>query len=158
MTTQKQNSISWTALEFRHYEKSVGWYVTLLAVFALITAFFVLVQKDWFGAICTVLLAGLIVFFSRQQPKAVEITVDSKGVSYGKIFHSYKQLKSFWVVHNQNHKTLNLHTTAHFNNLLILELEEQNPETVREFLTAFLPEHPETEESSIQKVMHWFKF
>jgi len=158
MTTQKQKSVSWTAPEFRHYEKSVGWYVTLVAVFTLITIFFILIQKDWFGAICSILLGGLIVFFSKQHPKEMEIVLDSKGVAYGKIFLSYKQLKSFWVVNNQNHKSLNIETTAHFNNMLILELEDQDPEEVKDFLIQFLPEHHETQETGIQRIMHWFKF
>jgi hypothetical protein len=41
---------------------------------------------------------------------------------------------------------------------VILELENQDPEAVREFLIKYIPEHPQSEETSAQKMMHRFKF
>ena len=39
-----------------------------------------------------------------------------------------------------------------------VELESQDPEQAREYLLQYLPEHSETQETPIQKVMHRFKF
>jgi hypothetical protein len=63
------------------------------------------------------------------------------------------------VVNSENHKTLNLETTTYINNLVILELEDQNPEEIRSFLQDYLPEHPQnTRETFAQKLMHKLKF
>ncbi len=155
MTTPQK--ISWHAPEYRHYEKNAGWYVTLISIVILIIGFF-LVQKDAFAAITTGLLGVLVVVFSRQKPEIVPVELDHKALKMGKIEIPYKQIKHFWVVHNEKHKTVNLETTTLVNNMVILELEDQDPEQIRQFLSRYLPEHPETEPTPIQRITHWLKF
>ncbi|MCL5774932.1 MAG: hypothetical protein M1333_01835 [Patescibacteria group bacterium] len=152
-----QHKISWQAPEYRHYEKNAGWYVTLVSIVILIMAFFI-VQKDVFAAVTTGLLGILVVIFSRQKPETVEMELDHKRVKVGNIEVPYKQIKHFWVVHNEKHKTVNLETTTLVNNMLILELEHLDPEHVRMFLSQYLPEHEETEPTMVQRITHWFKF
>jgi hypothetical protein len=150
--------ISWQAPEFRHYEKSAGWYVTLISIVILVMAFFVIVQKDIFAAVTMGLIGLLIIFFSRQKPETIPIELTHKSVKYRNIEFPYKQIKHFWVVHNERHKTVNFETTTFVNNTIILELNDQDPEIIRQFLLQYLPEHEETEETTIQKLMHWLKF
>lgn len=157
MPPPTQQSISWQAPEFRHYEKNFGWYVTLVAISALVVGFFI-IQSDFFAAITTAILAILIILFSRHKPEIVDIELTSRGVKFSNIFFPYKHLKYFWVVHNDNHKTVIFHTTAFLNNVVILELDDQDPEQVREFLLQYLPEHEQSEETTIQKIAHKLKF
>jgi len=149
--------ISWHAPEYRHYEKNAGWYVTLISIVVLIIGFFV-IQKDIFAAITTGLLGVLVVGFSRQKPEVIPMELDHKSVKMGKIELPYKQIRHFWVVHNEKHKTVNLETTTLVNNMVVLELEDQDPETVRQFLAQHLPEHEETDATFVQKITHWLKF
>lgn len=152
-----QTIISWQAPEFRHYEKNHAWYITLAAVSILIIGFFA-VERDFFAAVCLAIIAAFIFFFAGQKPQTVIIELNNRGVAFGSLMFPYKQIKYFWVVHNDNHKTLNLQTTAALNNLMILELEQQDPEEIRRFLLAYLPEHAETEGTPVQKIIHRFKF
>jgi hypothetical protein len=158
MPTQNQNSISWDAWEFKHYAKSLGWYVTLVSVFILLIAFFIIVESDIFAAVSLGIIGILIIIFSRQLPQRVTIELTEKGVHFGNLFYPYKQLKYFWVVNNDRHKTVNFTTSALVNNVVILELENEDPEEVSDFLLKYLPEHHLTEETTAQKVMHRFKF
>ncbi|MBI3232302.1 MAG: hypothetical protein HYZ51_04460 [Candidatus Doudnabacteria bacterium] len=153
-----KNSISWQALEFKHYEKNAGWYVTLVSIAILIAGFFIIVQQDYFAAITIMILAALIVYFSRQKPEIVEIHLTSKGLHTGNLHIPYKQIKHFWMVDKEPHKTVNFETSTFVNRLMIVELDEQDPEEVRQFLLAYLPEHHETEPTLSQKVIHWLKF
>jgi len=157
MPDQNKN-ISWQAPEFRYYPKNAGWYITLISVAVLTVAFFIIVESDIFAAVSIGLIAVLIVLFSRQKPQLVNVELNNKGVKFDNLFYPYKQLKYFWVVNNPRHKTINFHTTAFLNNTLILELENQNPETAREFLLQYLSEHQETDETAIQRIMHRVKF
>jgi hypothetical protein len=116
------------------------------------------VESDIFAAVCLGLICILIIIFSRQIPQTVNIELDNRGIKFGGLFYPYKQIKYFWIVDNQRHRTLNFHTSAFINNVLIIELEDQNPEEVRIYLKQYLPEHHETEETPIQKIMHRFKF
>ena len=154
-----QNKIlSWEAWEFRHYPKSTGWYVTLICIAVLVIVFFIIVEKDIFAAVCLAIIAFLVFLFSRQTPQRVGIELSSKGVKFDQLFYPYKEIKYFWVVHNEHHQTINLHTSALVNNIVILELDSQNPEEARRFLLQYIPEHTETEATSTQKIMHRFKF
>jgi hypothetical protein len=157
MKNQNQTNISWQAPEFKSYEKNIGWYVTLFSIGILIVGFFI-IQKDLFGAITMAIITACVVFFSKQKPEIVNISLSTKGINYGNLHFPYKQLKSFWIVNTQNHKTLNIITTTYVNNLLILELQDQNPDDVKEFLYNFLPEHEENRETFAQRLMHRLKF
>jgi len=158
METSNQNSIGWEAWEFKHYEKDLGWYVTVICIFLLMMAFFVIVESDIFAAVCLGIIAALVIIFSRQTPERVNIELTDRGVKFGSLFYPYKQIKYFWVVHNERHRTINFHTSALVNNTLILELQDQDPEVTRHYLLKYLPEHTATEETGIQKIMHMFKF
>lgn len=153
----KQNNISWQAPEFRHYEKTQGWFVTLVSVTVLLVGFF-LIQGDAFAAVTMGILGLLVLFFAKQKPLIVEIELSDKGVKFGNILFPYKQLKYFWVVANERHRTVNFHTNTLVNNTIILELEGQDPEDVRIFLLQYLPEHSEINETSVQRLMHILKF
>ena len=158
MSNGNSNNLSWEAWEFKHYPKNPGWYVTLISIAVLAIAFFVIVQNDIFAAVSVGLIAVIVVLFSRQTPRKVQIELNSKGIKFDSLSYPYKQLKYFWVVNNDRHKTINFHTTAFINNTLILELENQDPDAAREYLLKYLPEHEETEETAIQKIMHRMKF
>ena len=121
-------------------------------------SFFIVVQSDIFAAVCLAIITALIIIFSRQLPERVEIQLTDKGLHFGNLFYPYKQLKYFWIVNNERHKTVNLNTSALINNVVILELENEDPELVRDYLIKYIPEHPQTEETPAQKVMHRFKF
>ena len=150
--------ISWEAHEFRHYPKTLGWYVALVGVFVMLIAFFVIVESDIFAAVCLALICGLVIIFARKVPERVTIELNEHGVRFGTLVYPYKQLKYFWVVNNDRHQTVNFHTSAFINNVVILELENQDPVAVKNFLLRFLPEHTETDETPTQRIMHKLKF
>lgn len=158
MDQKTEKTISWEAHEFRHYPKNIGWYVTLIAITILIMGFFAIVQSDIFAAVCLGIIGMLVIFFSRQAPKLTTIEIDNKGIKFGDLFYPYKQLQYFWIVNNDNHKTINFHTSAFINNTVILELADQDPEKIRQHLLVHLIEHTETEETGPQRMMHRFKF
>jgi len=157
MSQQNQNSISWQAHEFRHYPKNAGWYMALIAIGIMIITFFI-IQKDIFAAVSLAIITVLTLFFAKQEPEVITIELNTKGIKFGSLSIPYKQAKHFWLVDNDKHKTINIHTTALLNNMLILQLENQDPEEARDFLASHIPEHTETEETLAQKIMHTFKF
>ena len=156
--SQQNKNLSWEAWEFKHYPKNAFWYAGLIILAALVIGFFVVVEKDIFAAVSLGIIAILILLFARQTPLRVKIELNSKGIKFDRLFYPYKELKSFWVVHTPHHQTINLHASAFFNNIVILELGRQHPEEARRFLLQYLPEHLETEATSAQKIMHRFKF
>ncbi len=154
----QNKTLTWEAPEFKHYEKNLGWYTTLIAIAILVVGFFV-ITGDYFAAVTMAIITGMIIFFSRQKPGLVEVEINNKHIKFGNLIFLFKHLKSFWVVSNEKHKTLNIETSTLLNNLLVIELENQDPEEVRQLLLNHLPEHPEKiHETFAQRVIHFFKF
>jgi hypothetical protein len=157
MPTNK-TTITWIAPEFKHYEKNIGWYITFSSIIVLISVFFAVVENDYFATISIFLIGCLILLFTRHKPQEVEIELNHKSIKLDNLHLPYKNIKHFWIVDNHRHKTVNLVTTTMLNNIIILELKDQDPEIIREFLNQYLPEHEATEDTLAQKIMHWFKF
>lgn len=150
-------TVFWQAPEFRHYEKTYGWYVSAVALTILLSGFFV-IQNDLFAAVTMVIMGIIVILFSRRKPEIMNIELNSKGVRFGNLLFPYKQLQYFWIVNNERHKTVNFHTNTYLNNTIILELEDQDPDQIREFLLQYLPEHTATQETPVQRLIHTVKF
>lgn len=153
-----KTSITWEAPEYKHYEKTIGWYISLISITILITGFFIIIQKDYFAGITILFLCIIIIFFSKQKPENISISLTTKGIHQGDLHIPYKHIKHFWIVYTPNHQTINFETSSYLNKFVILELESQEPEDVREFLLNFLPEHEAIAPTISQRVTHWFKF
>ncbi len=150
-------NIGWEAPEFRHYPKNFAWYLTLFIIIGMIIMYLIL-QKDFFGAVTVAILTVFIVLFASQKPKNVQIGLSNKGLHIDSLHIPYKNIKHFWLVHNDNHKTLNMETTAYLNNMIVLELADQEPSEIREFLLEQLPENEGAAETLVQRIIHRFRF
>lgn len=157
MARQAETIIEWRAPEFRHYPKNAAWFITFGIVVAMIIAYQIF-QHDWFGAVTILIMAILFGIFAVHKPKEVTITVSTEGIHIDDSYISYTRIKQFWIVDTDNHKTLNIETTAYINHLLAIELHEQDAEEVREILAELLPENQDVEETIAQRIAHKFRF
>lgn len=157
MTNQKE-TISWQAPEFRLYEKNVGWYISAIAVAILIIGYFVIVAEDYFGAVTMFVATCVLLYFATHKPGLVTNELTRKGITTGDIHFPYTHLKHFWIVHDHKHQTVNFTTNTVINREIILQLDSQDPDAVREFLQRHLPEHHQTEATLPQRISHLIKF
>lgn len=157
MAQQEDVVLSWQAPEFTHYEKNMGWYITLVSIAGLIVVF-EFFQKDIFGGVSIAIIAAFILFFSRQKPETVTIKITRKGVYIQDTFTSFETIKYFWIVDNENHHSLNFETTSYLNHTIIIELADQDPAPLKNFLLSIVPERPRVQETLTQKLRHTFKF
>lgn len=157
MARQAETIIEWQAPEFRHYQKNAAWFITF-AIIVIMIVTYQLFQNDWFGAITVLIMAIIFGTFALHKPKDVIITLSTEGIHINDAYIPYIRIKQFWIVNNENHKTLNLETTAYINHLLSIELGNQNPTEVQEILAELLPENIDVEETLAQRIAHKFKF
>ncbi len=157
MPQKFETIIEWEAPEFRHYPKNTAWYITLGVITSLLVAYEAF-QKDWFGVISLAIIAGFVAMFARHTPRIISIQISDKGIHWGDTYIPYTHIKYFWVVDDGVHKTLNIETTAYVNHLHSIELDEQDPEFIRDILVEFLDEHEEPEPTLVQRIAHRFKF
>lgn len=154
--TKNNFELSWQAPEFRHYPKNLGWYITFWAIAILIIGYQT-INADYFGAISILLIAGFATYLIKQHPQIVDVTFNEKGLYLDDLHIPYRNMKHFWIVDTETHKTINIQTTAYLNGFLVVELEDQNPSQIRETLIQFIPEHESVEPTMIQKISHRLK-
>ena len=155
---EKQNEISWTAPEFIHYPKSPLWFF-LLTVVGLGLVMYFLWQKDFLTAMMFTLLFVIVFYFAKTRPKTVKITLDGRGVKLNDSSIPYQQIKNFWIVYDPpTVKILNFETNAYLNRFLTLQLEDEDPIKIREFLLQYLPEELNRQEQLSSKISRTLKF
>ena len=152
-TKSKQaKELSWEAPEFVHYPKSLTWFVVLFVIGVALIIFFVF-KKDFVTALLFLLLLMLAYFFSGQKPKTIKIKLNFRGVELNDMKIPFDQIKSFWVVYDPPEiKTLNFETTAYINRYFTIQINDQNPVELREFLLEHLPEELDRKEQLGDKV------
>ncbi|OGE81070.1 MAG: hypothetical protein A2826_00715 [Candidatus Doudnabacteria bacterium RIFCSPHIGHO2_01_FULL_43_23] len=155
---KNQDQISWEASEFAHYEKSGRWYIILLVVGILILAY-ALWREDYlmFATLLILLVATYI--FAKKKPKQIQVKLSSKGISLNESEYPYSMIKTFWIHYNPPEiKTLNFETSQLLNKEIVVQIEDANPNEIREFLTEYIPEDFEREESYPDKLLRRIKF
>lgn len=149
--------IEWQAPEFRHYPKNAAWFITFVLIVAMLIAYQVF-QKDWFGAISVALIAVLFGAFAMHRPGIVNIRISTLGIHIDDTYIPFNNIRQFWIVDNDHHKTLNIETTAYLNHQLSIELEDQEADQIQEILEQLLPEKTDSEETIAQRIAHRLKF
>lgn len=132
---------SWTAPEYIQHPKSKFWYTAAATIGAAI------ILTDLFTNNLTMALA-IIVFASvymythiHHPPKDIQITVSKMGIKVGKMVFPYSHIQAFWIFHNPPHiTTLNLRVKSHFFSDIIIQLKNEDPASLREFLCGQIPE------------------
>ncbi|TSA46518.1 hypothetical protein D4R52_00375 [bacterium] len=158
MDEQKSKEISWDAAEFLHYPKSITWFVFLGAVGVVLVGFF-LYQRDYLTATMFFLFFLILFYFSEAKPKILHIRLTQSAVKLNQVSIPYSRIKKFWIAYAPpDVKTLNFETAAYLNRYITIQLENENPVKIREFLLQHIPEDLEQDEQFGDKISRTLKF
>ena len=158
MTEKNKHQISWEAAEFAEYEKGGKWYTIFLAIGVLILAYAIW-QKDFLMFLTFFILLIATYLFAKRKPKKILITLTGKGITLNENEYSYGMIKTFWILYDPPEvMTLNFETTQVINRELVIQLEDADPNEIREFLSQYLPEDFDREESYPDKFLRRIKF
>ncbi len=132
---------TWRAYEYIQHPKGKTWYVLeaiAVAIFLGITIF----TKNYTTALAMVtFLAVYHYIHEKHPPKEIEIKVSRMGIKVGEMIFPYDHIKAFWIIYNPPYvKTLNLHVSKRLYSDVMIQLGDQNPAEIREFLCGQIPE------------------
>jgi hypothetical protein len=152
--------IQWSAPEYHHYRKDVGWYWLVLIITAVIAAF-ALWQKNFLFAVFIAIAAVLVLSWGRRAPKTIDFTLSEKGLDIGgRKFYRYETLLGFAIIPVPDDPELNelaLQTKGRLNTWLKIIIADQRSEEIKELLSKFLPEL-EYEESLADHIARILRF
>jgi len=152
-----QAIISWEAPEYIQHEKGWKWFlaagiaVLLLAVYSAVTG-------NWTLVIAILVMSALYVKLHFELPKPIEIIISKAGVKAGRKHIPFQDIKSFWIIYEPPHvKTLNLKMNKTFQQDVTIQLGNQDPGDLREFLCAQVREIEGKKESFADTLIRIFK-
>ena len=131
--------IEWEAHQYEYKERSSDWFwaVGIVAISIAVTS--VILHNIIFGILVLVGAFALALFINRE-PEVVEVRLDERGVTKGKVHYPYQTLHSFWIEVEHSHPRIYLRSQKFFLPLIIVPLGEVPAEEVAEKLSHFLVE------------------
>ena len=149
-------SFTWEASEYVEHEKSVGWYLSLWAVAAVISGVLAW-QKQWLSIVVIVVMAMSLVVYSRKSPRTLTYALDEKGLSVNGKMMPYAQFKSYSVFQEIAWREINLEPSQRFSPRLTLLCEQEDFDTIEEILAHHLP-RVDRDPDPIERLSRYLRF
>jgi hypothetical protein len=160
MTDEKiEKKITWTAPEFRFYEKSGAWFLASVLISGVIILFS-LWQQNILFAIFVVVGEMMVWFWAQQKPREFSYELTNQGVITPRTSYPYINFEAFAVVNDSAGSPLAeliLFPKRKTSMLVRLLIKDEMIEEVREYTKAYLPEreYHETLGEHISKLLRF---
>ena len=138
-TTSGTDSISWSASEFMHHEKSSGWYIVVALVFIVLAAVIYFLTKEIFSAAAIILIAIAFAVFGALKPKVLEYSIGPDGIQAGAKRFSYEEFRSFAVITEGVLPSIQLLPHKRFALAITMYCDPEQAEKIIEILGEYLP-------------------
>ena len=148
--------ISWHAPEHNHVEKNKDWYwaVSIITITASALAF--IFNNFIFGIFIIVGSFALIVHASKK-PRVVRCEINDRGIVIDSILYPFLTLESFWIDAHIRPTKVIVKSHKTFMPYITMQIEEVDPEDVRDILLNYIAETEHIEPIS-QKLLERFGF
>lgn len=144
--------MTWTPQEYEFQEKEENWYLTGGITAAIFIAG-AIVFRNYLMAVTFFLLAVVIYIYAERKPKRILVELKEFGIRVNTTFYKYRDLTKFWIVYRPGDvKTLNIETNNVFNPVVAIQIENQDPNQIREILKEKLFEDLDHQESRIDQM------
>lgn len=157
--------LSWQVPEYEQPERNRKWYL-IATVFLLVCLFFCFfeidswkvvflgVNSNFIFALILILSAIITIINDGHEPIMVDFKIGPDGINIGKKFYDYDTIKHFSIIYKPNFNIKHLY--LEFNNSftrprLSINLYDQDPITVRNYLLRYLDEDLERSEPPISE-------
>ncbi len=88
------DKIEWSALEYKHKEKSVD-FIWTIGLVALVSCIVALWLKNYLFSVFIFISGVTLILFSIRHPQDVNFSIETKGLTLGKDKYTWKKIKGF---------------------------------------------------------------
>ena len=148
--------LSWETPEYHHQEKTAEWY-WVVGLVALSLAVAAILFNNILIAILVVVATVALMLVASRPPRIIEVHIDDRGVTVGKLYYPYDNLESFWIHEYGNAAKLLITSKKTFASQVAVFLNDVSVEEVRAALKAHIPEK-ERHEPLFQMLMEYLGF
>ena len=148
--------ISWSAPAHLYVEKKPDWFwvVGIITLALAVTSFL-------FGEFISgifVIVAGLaLVVHASRPPHTVTYQINDRGILFDDTLYPFVSLDSFWIPHEALPPKLILKSRKLFMPLIVVYIDDIDPEDVRQVLMRYIAE-AEHHEPLLKHLMEWVGF
>ena len=148
--------ISWHAPAHYHVEKKPDWY-WVVGILTLAVAVVCFIFLQIIPGIFVIVAAVALVLHASHPPKRVYCEINDRGIIVDKTLYPFLTIDSFWIPHDEFPHKLILRSRKLFMPLIIIYVDEVDPESVREVLLKYIAE-TEHHEPFLKHLLDGFGF
>lgn len=131
--------LSWPVDEYERHERGLLWYL-LFGILAAAALFYALLSQNFLFAVIVIMFGVIIGLSSLREPREMDFVVTETGVGVGHQFFTFKQLKNFWILYDEDARNIYFEFRRSLRPHLVIPLYDIDPLPVRELLLDFLDE------------------
>lgn len=147
--------LHWRAPEFLYKKKTLLWY-THIAIFFFVVFLLMVVLKQWFALVLTIILFLVFISHSDVRPKTVDYRIDKNSISIGERKIMFSDIRSFAFESAHAQPIIILDLDAPLALPITLILKEEIADEVLGRLLQVLPLNDEV--SLIRWITHWLHY
>lgn len=149
---------SWIAPEYLQHPKSIRWWTTAGVVVAIAVIIEAIVS-NWTMLVATLVFAGVYTFVHEYNPpKHTKVNISELGIKIGHKKIPYENIECFWIIYNPPMvRRLYLRLKTQLLSDLVIELEDQDPLLIREYLERNVAEMTGVRESLTDVILRIIK-
>lgn len=148
--------ISWHAPAHFYVEKKSDWYWVVGIITLAITAVCIIFGQI-IPAIFVIVAAVALVLHASHPPKNIYCEINDRGIMVDTNLYQFLSLDSFWIPHDEYPHKLILKSRKLFMTLIVVYIDEIDPEQVREILLKYIAE-TEHHEPFLKHLLERFGF
>lgn len=150
-------SVDWTASEFISHHKSTTWYLSFIAVIALLSGGIYFLTSDVVSSGAIGIAGVLFIVLASHKPREMSYKIDTEGITIGSKFYHYGQFKSFGVHQEGAIGAINLMPLKRFMPELSIYYPPEHENEIVEILAYHLP-HDQREEHHVDRLLKKIRF
>jgi len=132
-------SVSWEAVEFIEHAHPATWYLSLIAITALLAALVYLAFRDYIATVI-ILIVGIIVgIFAHQKPGRAKYEITDSGLSINGKTYNFSDYKSFAVIDEGTMSSVNLFPLKRLMPPLSAYFDPKDEDKITDALGNYLP-------------------
>ncbi len=124
-------------------QRNKKWYI-IAGVIALGLIVYAIIDKNYFFALILIISSALIIFFDNEPVKKITFAIKYDGVLVDNKFFSFESINNFYIIYRpkEDLKRIYFEFKNPIKHRLSIELYQQNPLELREYLLKYIEEDP----------------
>ena len=151
-----QPILEWESHERPLHERGQTWHLAS-ATFVIGMVVYAILTNSATMAIAFLLMAGVYKLVNSEGVREIKTSISEIGIKHGTEIYPFNQIKAFWLIYNDSVSQLHLLMPKRFPRELSIELGQQDPNTLREYLIRQIPEYEDREEKGMDLISRVFK-